>query len=1052
MSRRARSLSSLALLSALVAAPFGCAELPPPKSAPPAAAKVAPRFFRGGEYLVRSTTFLERDGDRKRALAGGVRVVLEGERVLWSSDGDVLEGGIPMPSWVKGDVRYLFWSNRELFASSTFDGPLRPLARGLQVQRADPWLDGVMVYTSGGALVLRGDGTRADPPLAGIVRAEALGPRDGVVIHALGRIRQTSDGGATFVDRSRAFPEAAGVDVRGAHFEVYLGGVSRFLSATGEVSELLPNVVPRRDAEPPAPPTPWTDAGHHSLGEALVEGGIVLDDGRLLAIDEHGVAAVSPKTFEVSDVRAFPARYSSCAGIRLREGPFAVCETNDTAVVLDLRGAPRVERSFELGPERSLDRFVGVDGEALAFVGSCTRSLEPPTPRDDGPRRYDADENHSTQRSPKLCVRGPGGRWVERSAPASDAADLVAWIPEGSGDATALVARRRKRALEEPARSTEGGVTLARVPARHPLLRFPSYGRFGARLLVRQLWLGEGGAVEGWFPTDDQVGLQPASLDRDGVVRLRSLPSRATNVEGVAGPLALVVDHLGRTFETLDAGRTWTETARLPGGHSWGNGCTPTGCSRGLYQRLGWGRPLSPSERPTDEALEEQQHRQRNRHQRSPALEGLATAGQLRCSVAGPAAGERVTDNYWNMFGAAKGPPMRGQAMRLGTLGVMQVPWQYGRGTQTLSGDLELGWLELFDLGATVHRLAVPSSQVDPQQLRRRGELPLGYVLTPSGRVDPIATGSADACLAPLLDAAGITRPIGGCVPESRAWSQFVPTVGVEVGQHLLLLSHTGRTLEVSRVEGSSGPPRSKGAPAPKKPEREAGKKPASAPATPAQGPAALAVPGQPPPFVSSASRLEVLPLVGRAPRLTKVRSHDLLSGNITYAVGAGVRGREAFVVLLEATGRASYAPVDLETGELAEDSALASLSGLRVGTDARCAPRPDDVRVIVPITREISLARDSLAGLVQTGTWGLATLRWSKDRACLDALELSVRDERYEADHVPLYEQAGQVRKLIARFDAQAARAPGGKPGEGAGALVLVMPGLEVRQPLTCR
>ena len=536
--RRRSSLPSVLALSlgCVAAAPLGCAERPPAARPPaPPAAREAPRALRGGGLFARQVTFIDADGTRRRTIAGGTRAVLEGERVLWSSATDVLEGGIAMPSWVKGDVRYLFWSGRELFAASAFDGPLRSLGRGLQVFRADAWLDGVMLLTAGGAVVIRGDGARAEPPVAGVVHAEALGPRDGLIIHAFGRVRQTSDGGATWVDRSRALPGAAGVDVRGGHFAVFLGGSTRYLSATGEVKDLIPDANKRRDGEPNPPPSPWYDAGHYALGEPLVDGGIVLDDGRVLAIDGRGVATVSPKTLEIDDVRAFPEHFSSCMGIRLREGPFAVCEDGDTAAVLDLRGLPRIERTFELSPERSLDRFVGVDGEALAFVGSCTRAFEPPAADPDRPRRYDADENQSTQRSPKVCVRGPRGVWVERTAPASDAADVVAWVPEASGDATALVVRRKKRVLEEPARSSEGGVTLARVPSRHPLLRFPTYGRYGARLLTRQLWLGEGGAVEGWFPTEDQVGLQPASIDRDGVVRLRTLPSRAPCVRRTTG-------------------------------------------------------------------------------------------------------------------------------------------------------------------------------------------------------------------------------------------------------------------------------------------------------------------------------------------------------------------------------------------------------------------------------------------------------------------------------------------------------------------------------------
>jgi hypothetical protein len=67
--------------------------------------------------------------------------------------------------------------------------------------------------------------------------------------------------------------------------------------------------------------------------------------------------------------------------------------------------------------------------------------------------------------------------------------------------------------------------------------------------------------------------------------------------------------------------------------------------------------------------------------------------------------------------------------------------------------------------------------------------------------------------------------------------------------------------------------------------------------------------------------------------------------------------------------------------------------------------------------------------------------LRWSRDRVCLDALEMRVRDERF--DETPSSrEPRGSLHKLVARF---------GRDG-GKATLVEIEPGVEVRQRLLCR
>ncbi|KYG02651.1 hypothetical protein BE20_50115, partial [Sorangium cellulosum] len=153
--------------------------------------------------------------------------------------------------------------------------------------------------------------------------------------------------------------------------------------------------------------------------------------------------------------------------------------------------------------------------------------------------------------------------------------------------------------------------------------------------------------------------------------------------------------------------------------------------------------------------------------------------------------------------------------------------------------------------------------------------------------------------------------------------------------------------------------------------------------------------------------------------------------------------------------GGAVLSPVDPELGELGPEEALAPLGELAAGSAPSCAPRRGEARVVLPFDTEIGLAPGALPGIAEAGTAGVAVIRWSRDRACLDAVELNVRDERYEAD-LGFYEPPGVVKKLVARFAGPPPAARLGERGEpareaGGGTLVLVQPGQEVRQPVRC-
>jgi hypothetical protein len=161
----------------------------------------------------------------------------------------------------------------------------------------------------------------------------------------------------------------------------------------------------------------------------------------------------------------------------------------------------------------------------------------------------------------------------------------------------------------------------------------------------------------------------------------------------------------------------------------------------------------------------------------------------------------------------------------------------------------------------------------------------------------------------------------------------------------------------------------------------------------------------------------------------------------ISYGVGA--RGGAPVVVVVDAGGQASLAPVDPELGTLGAEEPLRPLPEAALGSSPACAPRAGEARVVLPFEGLIALDRAALRGVSPGTSGGVAVLRWSRDRACLDAVELPVHDDRFDESPGP-YDPSGAVRKIVARFDGKGDRS-------GQATLLLVGMGTETRQRLTC-
>ncbi len=190
--------------------------------------------------------------------------------------------------------------------------------------------------------------------------------------------------------------------------------------------------------------------------------------------------------------------------------------------------------------------------------------------------------------------------------------------------------------------------------------------------------------------------------------------------------------------------------------------------------------------------------------------------------------------------------------------------------------------------------------------------------------------------------------------------------------------------------------------------------------------------------------------------RPTSLRELARLPAAITsgFSFGAGARGGAPVLVAVDVFGEALLAPIDPDRGALGPSERLRPLTALALGKDPSCKGTTPaaEARVVLPFESSIGLVSGALPGVNAVGSSGVAVIRWSKERACLDAVEMAVRDERYETE-LSTYDPPGSVRKLIARFGAAFAGKGSTRPSsqDSHAGLVLITPGSEIRQPITC-
>lgn len=691
------------------------------------------------------------------ALLDGSRALAFGGVVLASAKSpEYLTGFRSLPARLGGG--YLLWSTSATFRAGDFLGELTPVAPAGATGGARPWLSGVILRTDRGLFEL--DPTslalkRFNAP--GIVDGLAIDARRAARLDAVGRASFTADGGATWTDvlSERGFSTLSLREGEDGAIELTgLSGRPAFrLTSSGTTLEPIDDQTSfnrsRRFAsptfyEPPGLDSPSSRSLAPDLAAHAAGAGALLPGGLAIVGKPRGFAILSASTARplaeveltmVAEhltrcqpfVAAAPAHPSGPSGAVL-----LLCSHNRGAHVLRLErdmASPALEATFP-------DPGVFVTGERgrVAFAGRCGRT--PPSSTDfraEGAPRPGEGEGANEEllrqmqtppegsenvpapppeepppsgeppaREPPLddiarvCVRAPGGHWIERHLRGSDAHRLYRFLPGDDGTATAILFRADAPASPKPdasARSSEGVRVVDVDPGDaaldrglFPALLVPS-GEPPIRSADPDFWLSDDGSIRGWVDHRSPDDAEPPSeeppsegstpppkrslpvshrsggrvggvrIDPTGKVTLYPLPPDTEHVvHGGRFGLAMALrDDVASYFETTDGGRSWQPVEGPPVGRMevpYEGGppfaCSPLGCVvGGAVLRLGWGGPL-PTPAPVDSDPP------RPKGPASPIPEPLSPP-VLTCRYEG--AGEP-----WASPAAPRGPSVKAQA------------------------------------------------------------------------------------------------------------------------------------------------------------------------------------------------------------------------------------------------------------------------------------------------------------------------------------------------------------------------------------------------------
>lgn len=606
-----------------------------------------PRFF---QLSPDDSYWVTHDSNRDRVISSGARLELSatGEVLAsaWETEkanqGDLLAGGLAIAQHLGGG--YLFWSQSRLFRATDFTGPLVPVSLGIadaadtSIRGVRNGLRGVMIATDTGPRELLPGATIATPfPDPAITDLAALDASRAIRLDAFGRAAWTIDGGKTWTET----PVVTGSGLRGIAvsldelwFETNQGRA--LLGREGPLSEPEGSSYRYIDYQRPfqvlfkgtrADRDDQSGYGYQSSQplQAAIASGVRFPDGTGLGVMRGAVARVDLTTGKVREIASdWLPNGIECQAQQMGASILYACSIDEYgagAYVLRSEGPepPRVERMFT-----DDGVFVSDDEGGFGFTGSCkveAKFVDPERYYGRYGRYYDGEEYQEPTIQPVICVRRGPEDWVERRLELDQDTQLAAWIPRKDGTAIAVVRGSGRGdalpdlAIDSQRETSQNGVRVVRTYRENDRWTWPSqqartyYARNqGAQIIDRRYRALDDGTIVGWLSQADvEDRYNPVQKWAGGALRpggrteVFELPATPVSM-AVGGAFGLLATREGKLFETTDRGRTWRsagKTSLVPG--SMAGTCTREGCALSTGARVGWGATAAVQPRVIEE-------------------------------------------------------------------------------------------------------------------------------------------------------------------------------------------------------------------------------------------------------------------------------------------------------------------------------------------------------------------------------------------------------------------------------------------------------------------
>lgn len=937
--------------------------------------------------------------ENDRVVVGGARLVLSkhGEVIAsaWERDdtgrNDPLQGSLAVLPHLGGG--YVHWSSQKLFRSQEFTGPLEPIAAGssptveTSIRGARNGLSGVLIFTDTGPLeLLPGQNKLTPAAYPGLSDFAAVNAKRAAQLDIFGRISFTNDGGHHWNDSFSALsiaPRGLSVGPEDLWIITWNGRIA--IQEDGILSDPELNYRSGFDYGRPFQIAydntraslrdnwPWGFRESPPLHAALY-GGALLPDGTALGVSHGSVARVDLGTGEPISMSSdwLPQGLECIAHGSTRDGILFVCTWESyqgygAYVLRSERGEPPVlEKAFSED-----GYFVADDTGAIGYAGSCKAE----------PRFIDPDERRMDSAditpSPVFCVRKSPGEWLERRIGLEDNLQLIGWVPHLDGTASALVLGNEFEALPEavkphgePRVQFQGGVRKIRVYQElgtfrwaRPSFRPYMYGRSSPPVYIDKRFRADpkDGSIYAWMSRGDtyegpSMITAGARIAPDGQTELYAIPPDPSAIVS-GGEFGLAISRGGTLYETRDHGRTWQSTGDSPIPPQSLNGvCSRLGCVLSSSARLGWG----PSSIPTLISSRE-----------TPASNNLSLSGLplLSCEPVGtpealpkpegpkPAPGDRrgsvsIPTGYGDTLEIVKEttteePDPSGMPGGAFPFGPPDAPPPPPAGSTAPSAGAAKGSKKALAAPLRTHSLLFrPPFEADAPVVRLNAtNASFGYRRTPAS---PVLGEKGEVALLLFAESTEllVTRNDVENLPSFETRRYFYgeggPAPGLWLGpKRIMVLGDMRRRLSLEE-HGSD--------------------------------------PSKPPMYIGldrEQIRRRILSL-GRQS-----------SGNLGILVIDGPSGE-----------RAGVAPLDRSETRIESLKALAPWASLALASDPRCKAPKEAYQALISFdpSRFLSIDQTALPG-VFPGAQGIALVRWGQDIVCLDALDISVADNRRKSD-----------------------------------------------------